>query len=287
VLTFLSCGTCRPCRQGVLANCENFNALNFSGCRPDGSHAVEEQSGPVLGDRFFGQSSFATHAIAHERNVVKVRRDAPLELLGPLGCGIQTGAGAVFNALALQPGSSFAAFGGGAVGLSAVMAARVAGAVTIIAIDVVQARLDLALEIGATHVINPHENDVIDSIKAITNGGVDASLDSTGIATVIDQAVTSLRPRGSCAIVGAAPPGTRLDLDMMDVMQNCKSIRGVVEGNGNPDLMIPMLVDLFMSGRFPIDRLSTFYELGEINEAARDSETGGTIKPIIRMPQHL
>src|SRR5690349_19689108 len=104
VLSFLPCGHCRACLEGAPASCENFNAYNFSGQRPDGSHALRDEQGRELNDRFFGQSSFAAYAIANERNVVKVRKDAPLELLGPLGCGIQTGAGAVLNALKVGAG---------------------------------------------------------------------------------------------------------------------------------------------------------------------------------------
>jgi aryl-alcohol dehydrogenase len=283
VLTFLSCGECRSCQNGIPAACENFNALNFSGARHDGSHALCGAHHVPLNDRFFGQSSFGTHAIAHQRNVVKVRKDAPLELLGPLGCGIQTGAGTVLNALKVGAGSSFAAFGGGAVGLSAVMAARVAGATTIFSIDVIQARLDLALELGATHVVNSRERNPVDAIRDVTGSGVEFALDSTGLPDVIRQAVAALRPRGTCAIVGAAKPGTELVADMNDVMQNGKSIRGVVEGDSVPDFFIPHLVDLYMQGRFPFDRLVRYYPFDAINQAAEDSEKGGTIKPIIRI----
>jgi aryl-alcohol dehydrogenase len=283
VLTFLSCGECRSCQNGIPAACENFNALNFSGARHDGSHALCDAHHAPLHDRFFGQSSFGTHAIAHQRNVVKVRKDAPLELLGPLGCGIQTGAGTVLNALKVGAGSSFAAFGGGAVGLSAVMAARVAGATTIFSIDVVQARLDLALELGATHAVNSRERDPVEAIRDITGSGVEFALDSTGLPDVIRQAVAALRPRGTCAIVGAAKPGTELVADMNEVMQNGKSIRGVVEGDSVPDFFIPHLVDLYMQGRFPFDRLVRYYPFDAINQAAEDSEKGGTIKPIIRI----
>ena len=171
VLTFMSCGHCNLCAQGRPANCVNFNAHNFSGARADGTGSLRDDHGPVH-DHFFGQSSFSTFAVANERNVVKVPKEAPLELLGPLGCGIQTGAGAVMNALKVGPGASFAAFGAGAVGLSAVMAARAVGATTIIAVDVVPARLALAKEIGATHAVNAKEQDPVAAVRAITNGGV-------------------------------------------------------------------------------------------------------------------
>lgn len=283
VLTFLSCGSCRPCLEGMPASCQNFNALNFSGQRCDGSHALCQPADAVLHDRFFGQSSFASFAVVDQRNAIKVRQDAPLEHLGPLGCGIQTGAGAVLNALKVGAGSAFAAFGGGTVGLSGVMAALVAGATTIIAIDVVEERLALARELGATHVINSKKEDPVRTIRHITGDGVDFSLESTGRPEIVRAAVEALRPRGTCGIVGASKTGTTFELDMNDVMQNCKVLRGIVEGDSVPDLFIPQLVELFMQGRFPIDKLIRFYPLAEINQAAHDSECGKTIKPVIRI----
>lgn len=218
-----------------------------------------------------------------QRNVVKVRPDAPLEMLGPLGCGIQTGAGAVLNALKVKAGSTFAAFGGGTVGLSGVMAAHVAGATTIIAMDVVAERLALARELGATHVINSREQDPVQAIREITGDGVDFSLDSTGRPEIVRAAVEALRPRGLCGIVGASKPGTTFSLDMNDMMQNCKVLRGIVEGDSIPDLFITQLVELYMQGRFPIDKLMRFYAFDQINQAAADSERGLTIKPVIRI----
>jgi len=283
VLTFLSCGTCRPCIEGAPASCQNFNALNFSGQRLDGSHALCCDDSQELHDRFFGQSSFAEFAVVDQRNLVKVRSDAPLELLGPLGCGIQTGAGAVLNALKVNAGSSFAAFGGGTVGLSGVMAAHVAGATTIIAIDVVAERLVLARELGATHVINSREQDPVQAIREITGDGVDFSLDSTGRPDIVRAAVEALRPRGICGIVGASKPGITFSLDMNDMMQNCKVLRGIVEGDSIPDLFITQLVELYMQGRFPINKMMRFYSFDQINQATADSERGLTIKPVIRI----
>ncbi|WP_227698281.1 NAD(P)-dependent alcohol dehydrogenase [Pseudomonas chlororaphis] len=281
VLTFLSCGQCRACLEGAPASCEQFNPLNFSGQRSDGSHALCDHSGTALNDRFFGQSSFAAYAMANERNVVKVRQDVPLELLGPLGCGIQTGAGAVLNALKVGAGASFAAFGGGAVGLSAILAARAAGATTIFAIDVLPSRLELARELGATHVIDSREQDAVAVIREVTGAGVDFALDSTGIPAVIRSAVAALRPRGRCGIVGASRPGTNLELDANDLMQNCKHIFGIVEGDSVPDVFIPQLIELYRQGHFAFDRLIRFYPFAQINQAAHDSETGLTLKPVI------
>lgn len=283
VLSFLPCGSCSACLQGAPASCENFNQHNFAGCRCDGSHALQDEQGQDLNDRFFGQSSFAEYAVASERNVVKVSKDAPLELLGPLGCGIQTGAGAVINAMQVTPGSSFAAFGGGAVGLSAVMAAKVCGATTIIAVDLVDSRLELAKELGATHVINSGTENAVERIKEITGSGVEFALDSTGVTAVIKQAVLALKSRGICGVVGASKPGSTVDLDINDFMQNCKRMRGIVEGDSVADVFIPQLIALYQQGRFPFDKLIKLYPFEQINEAAADSEKGITLKPVIKI----
>ena len=280
VLTFLSCSSCYSCQTGSPAGCENFGELNFSGARSDATHCLHDH----VSDRFFGQSSFATYAIAHQRNVVKVRKDVPLELLGPLGCGIQTGAGTVLNALDIEAGSSIAVFGAGAVGLSAVMAARVAGATLIIAIDVVPSRLDLAKELGATHVINSRDTEIVSTIKDITNGrGVDYAMDSTGRVEIIRQAVTALRAGGACAIVGTSKPNAELTLDVNDLLSQRKSIRGVIEGESIPHIFIPRLIELYLQGRFPFDKLIKFYDFDQINTAVDDSEKGLTLKPVIRI----
>lgn len=282
VLTYMWCGHCKPCLNGDLTYCANFYPLNFGGAREDGSTATRDTQGTVH-DHFFGQSSFGTSALAHERNVVKVPGNAPLELLGPLGCGIQTGAGAVMNGLKVLPGSSFAAFGGGAVGLSAVMAARVAGATTIIAADVVPSRLALAKELGATHTVNSRETDPVEAVRKITGGGVDFSLESSGRPAVLRQAIDALAIKGVCGIVGAPALGTEASFDVNGVMTTGKRIIGIIEGDSVPDLFIPSLVELYAQGRFPFDRLVKFYSLDQINQAAEDSEKGITIKPIVRL----
>jgi aryl-alcohol dehydrogenase len=280
VLSFMSCGHCPLCLQGRPANCANFNLHNFSGGRADGSGSLRDDHGPIHG-HFFGQSSFGTFALANERSAVKVSKDAPLALLGPLACGIQTGAGAVLNAFKIGAGASFAAFGAGAVGLSAVMAARLAGATTIIAIDVVPSRLELAKEVGATHVVDATQQDPVTAVRAITGGGVQFSLETTAISAVVRQAVDALGVRGMCGIVGAAPPGTDINIDVTEFMQMSKTLYGIIEGDSTPELFIPRLIDLYLQGRFPFDKLTKMYSFDRINEAARDSERGVTVKPII------
>jgi aryl-alcohol dehydrogenase len=281
VLTYLWCARCVPCLGGHATYCARFYPLNFGGAREDGSTAIRDGALPVHG-HFFGQSSFASHALAHERNVVKLPREAPLELLGPLGCGIQTGAGAVMNALRIGPGASFAVFGGGAVGLSAVMAARVAGATTIVVCDVVPSRLELALRLGATHTVNSREVDAVEAVREAT-GGADFTLESSGRPEVLRQAIDALAIRGVCGIVGAPALGTEASFDVNDVMTAGKRIVGIIEGDSVPDLFIPRLVELHAQGRFPFDQLVKFHPFEDIDRAAQESERGVTIKPIVRI----
>jgi aryl-alcohol dehydrogenase len=285
VMTYMSCGLCLPCETGHPAHCTHMHPLNFGGGRLDGStSACACGNDHAIHDHFFGQSSFSTYTIANERNVVKVAKQAPLELLGPLGCGIQTGAGSVLNALKVEAGSSFAAFGAGAVGLAAVMAAKVAGATTIIAVDVTPSRLELALELGATHVINSREEDPVQRIQAITQGGVNYSLECSGRSEVLRQAIDALTTLGTCGIVGATKMGTEVAFNINDVMIPGKRIMGIVQGDVVANAFIPKLVDLYLQGRFPFDKLCRFYEFDEVNQAMADSERGITIKPILRMP---
>jgi aryl-alcohol dehydrogenase len=283
VMTFMSCGQCRQCQRGETAYCNDFFMLNVGGARKDGSTGTSDAQGHVLHDHFFGQSSFGTHAVAHSRNVIKVPKDVPLEILGPLGCGIQTGAGAILNALAVGAGDSVAVFGVGGVGLSAVMAARAAGATTIIALDVIQSRLKLALELGATHIVNSSKEDAVEAVRKIC-GGVDYSLDTSGKPTVLRQAIDALGIRGTCGIVGAPPLGTEASFDINSLMIPGRSIRGICEGDSLAAVFIPQLIELHRQGRFPFDRLIKFYEFDEINAAIDDAAKGVTIKPVLRMP---
>lgn len=280
VLTYPSCGHCRQCEGGSTASCDHIRELCFGGARPDGTHALRDGAGETINDRFFAQSSFATHCIANRRNVVKVSNEAPLELLGPLGCGVMTGAGTVWNALRVGPGDSFAVHGAGAVGLSAVMAARVAGATTIIAVDVVPARLSLARELGATHVIDGTKEDSVAAIRNITGGGSRFALDTTGLPNVMQNTVLALRQKGVAALVAATQP--TLQLDLHDFIGGCKSLAGVIEGGGVANDVITRLVDMHGKGLFPFDRLVRFYNAGEINEAVADMLAGTSIKPILR-----
>lgn len=283
VMTYASCGKCDICEGGRPFLCRNFYPMNFGGSRLDGKMAIEGPGGP-LHDHFFGQSSFASYAIAAERNVVKVRRDVPLELLGPLGCGIQTGAGAVLNTFGAVTGRAIGVFGSGAVGLSAVMAAHAAGATIIIAVDTKPNRLALARELGATHTINGTQEDTVDAIQRITQGkGLDFALEATANPRVLKQAIASLGIGGTCGIVGAPAMGVEGCFDWNGLMVPGQTIKGIIEGESVPHDFIPRLIDMHVQGRFPFDKLIKFYGLDHINEAAADSERGVTLKPIIRL----
>lgn len=277
VLSFDSCGTCTACRGGHPAYCETFLPRNLSGRNLDGTSPAKDAHGHEVGARWFGQSSFASHAIATARNAVVVDRALPIELLGPLGCGIQTGAGSVLIALGVRFGSSIAIYGAGAVGLSAVMAARVAGATTIIAVDLHPSRLELAKELGATHVIDGRAPDVAQQILGLT-GGVSYAFDTTGNPSVILGAVVALRPLGVCGLVGVR--GGDLVLPPM-TLELGRTVTGILEGDAVPQIFIPQLITLWQQGRFPFDRLIGKFPISKIDEAEAASLAGKVVKPVI------
>ncbi|MBQ1091933.1 NAD(P)-dependent alcohol dehydrogenase [Streptomyces sp. B93] len=285
VLSFQACGECDQCLSGHPAYCDKAFPANFAGARLDGSEGVHrtddaaEETEEVHG-HFFGQSSFATHALTTQRNTVKVDKDVPLEMLAPLGCGLQTGAGSVLNTFDVPTGGSVAVFGVGAVGFGALMAARVAGASTIIAVDVNPWRLALAEELGATHTIDATGTDVAAAIRDITGSGVGYVLDTTGRAEMITQAVASLAPMGQVGLVAGAAPDAAVPPAELALG---KSVRGIVQGDAVPQLFIPKLVELYRSGRFPIDRLVRFYDFDDINTAFADAASGDVVKPVLRI----
>ena len=272
VLSYQSCGRCRPCRSGRPADCEHFYEANFGFERLDGSNALQRSG--VRG-HFFGQSSFTTHTLATERNLVKVSKDLPLEVLAPLGCGLQTGAGTVMNSLEVPEGASIAIFGTGAVGLAAVMAARIVGAHPIIAVDMKPARLELALELGATHAIDNRQDDVAARIAEITGSGVDYVLEITGSLQMYQLAIDVLNPHGTVALL-TGESGT-------DSLPEGRRTVGIIQGDAVPQRFIPKLIDLYQAGQFPFDRLIVFYEFNDINRAMADAKRGDTIKPVLRI----
>ncbi len=280
-MSFASCGACDKCRAGRPAYCAEFFPRNFMAQRPDGSTALQRDGHP-LHSQFFGQSSFATQSVCHQRSVVRLDDDVPFELVAPFGCGIQTGAGAVINVLAPGPADSLVVLGTGAVGMSAVMAARVVGCGTIVAVDLLAARLELAAELGATHTIDAGREDVLARVEEITGGlGARFSLECTGSPDVLRQAVDMLGSDATCGVIGAPVFGTDVHLDVNTLIGMGKVVRGIAEGESVPQVFIPRLVELWRQGRFPVDRLVQTFPFSEINEAAAAMDAGEVIKPVV------
>jgi len=279
ILTFDSCHQCTNCRAGHPAYCGSFFELNLSGVGDGSPSPVTDGGGQPLAARWFGQSSFATHTNVAARNVVVVDERLPLELLGPLGCGVQTGAGAVFNSLKVAVGDTITVFGAGAVGLSAVMASAVAGASKIIAVDLHDSRLELAKQLGATHTVHGGDPDeLVASIVEITGDGSQYAFDTTGVPSVITTAIRALRPTGVCGLVGVQLGDLVLDPLALAVG---KTVTGILEGDAQPQVLIPRLLELWQQGKFPFDSLIRTYPLADINQAEADSLAGAVVKPVL------
>lgn len=284
LMSFASCGLCVPCQTGRPVECTSWPALNLlGGSRLDGSATLRRSGGSreVLHGHFFGQSSFATHALANERNVVKMPADAPLELLAPLGCSVQTGAGAVFNVLRPHAGGTLVVFGAGAVGLSAVLAARLTPLAQIIAVDLNEARLDRALRLGANEVVNAGSVDVVEAIREMTGDGVHYALETTGNTRVLRQAVDSLAVEGVCGVIGAPPFGSEVALDVPKMLIRNPSIIGINQGAAVPDQFLPVLAELVSQGRFALDHLVEYFDFTDVEAAAAAAASGDAVKPVL------
>jgi aryl-alcohol dehydrogenase len=278
VLSFDSCGHCRSCLGGAPAYCDSFASLNLFGGRKQNAERFTDAVGGELAPRWFSQSSFAEYAVVPARNAVRVDPSLPVELLGPLGCGLLTGAGAVLIAFGVRPGDTLAVFGAGAVGLAAVMAATAAGAVTV-AVDQHAERLALAERFGAIplHV----SADLPHRIRQLTDGGAQYALDTTASPQLINDALTALRPRGHLGLVARLHTTLPLEPGALD---RGRRISHICEGDAVPGLLIPRLIELWQAGRFPFDQLIRTYPLDDINEAERDFDAGRVVKPVL-IPQ--
>ncbi|MBI3233072.1 MAG: NAD(P)-dependent alcohol dehydrogenase [Bacteroidetes bacterium] len=284
VLTYGFCGECEICRSGTPPYCYEFFQRNFSGGRVDGSHNHHFHNGESINDNFFSQSSFATYSVAHKNNVIVVPKDVPLGLLGPLGCGIQTGAGAIINTLKVKVGSSVVVSGIGAVGLSALMAAKASSATTIIAIDVNDERLEFSKELGATHTINSLKENVPQRIREILPNGVQYGVDTTGRTDVINNTLASMAPVGELALIGVALKPLELETNIF--LTKGYKIKFVNQGDSVPQEFIPKLIQMYQQGIFPFDKLIKEYAFEDINQAIEDSEKGRTIKSVLKIGEY-
>jgi aryl-alcohol dehydrogenase len=278
LLSYRSCGSCPECGVGHQPYCRNFRSLNGIGTRLDGSMTMRRNGSAVYGS-YFGQSSFASHALAYESNVVVIDHELDLTVAAPLGCGVQTGAGTVLNVLRPGAEAALVVFGAGAVGLSALMAASASGVQTIIAVDPVPGRRRLAVELGAGASIDPTSDDVVEAIRALTGAGATHAVDTSAKGAVINQAIAALAPRGTLALLGIGIPDFQMDL--RSVISGGKTLRGVIEGDAAPREFIPRLLGLHAEGRLPVERLIRTYEFAHIDAAFADAASGEAIKPVL------
>jgi aryl-alcohol dehydrogenase len=288
ILSYDYCGHCPQCASGKPAYCNDHGSLNFAGTRPNGdkTHRRPESTSVDIFGSFFQQSSFATYALSNASNTIKVEKSLPLPLLAPLGCGVQTGAGTVLNTLQVQPETSLVVFGCGCVGLSAIMAAKIAGAKNIIAVDINPRRLQLAQELGATACVLPGDfadaSQVVAHVKAISKtGGCHYAIDTTGMPAVLRQAFDCCGPLGVTAMIAPGVPGTEVCIEMLGLLPG-KSLRGVVQGDAVSREFIPQLIDYWQQGRFPFDKLITQFDgIDQIEAAVNAMSRGDVIKPVV------
>ncbi|KAG8631104.1 hypothetical protein KVT40_000244 [Elsinoe batatas] len=285
LLSYTFCSSCHTCQASHPSYCEQFVPLNFGG-RP----TFTDTSGSPIPGSFFGQSSFASYSIVRASSLVNasslVTSRDDLALFAPLGCGIQTGSGTVVNASGATPSSTLVVTGLGGVGLSAVMGAHIVGARTIVGIDRVPMRLELAKSLGATHVVDssklPEGMSLADMVREICDGvGPHITVETSGAPPLIEAAMDFTRAKGSILQVGAAPPGWELKLEAFSYLTQGKSYRGVVEGESNPPEYVPKMVQWYREGRFPVDKLVKFMKADEFKRGLHEMHTGETIKPVI------
>lgn len=279
--TFGSCGTCPNCVGERPAYCFSHAELNFTGARPADRPSLRLPDGEPLAGEFFQQSAFATHALVTKRNCVKLPDDMSFAHAAPLGCGIQTGAGAVINNFAAKAGRPLLVIGCGAVGLSAVMAGAIASCDPIIAVDLLPARRELALSMGAHYALDGADTGLVDAIRALAAGGVSYALDCAGQQSTYEAALASLHPGGLCGIVTL--PGTFGDPVPHPggmTFLNTSTI-GIIEGDSVPGRFIPWLMDQHRAGHLPYERLIRLYRFADIAQAFEDLDKGRAIKPVL------
>ena len=282
VLARIACGRCRRCREGHSHLCERRVPANESGRLRNGNVPFSRDGEPI--HHCLGVSSFTEHTLVTEDVAVPVPEELPFDRACLLGCGVFTGFGAVENTADVELGSSVVIFGAGGVGLNGIQAARIRDASEVVAVDLVDEKLDLARELGATHAVNPTEEDPVERIREICPDGADYAFEMTGHEEVITQALDAVGSRGEVIVVGVPPFGHRsVDLDVYGMLFGEKSIRGSLSGSYNLSIAIPKLADLAVEGRLELDPLVTDTRpMAEVNEAMAALEEGGQIRQLLR-----
>jgi len=282
IISWPACGVCPNCLTGRRYICDNAFPLLFSGRRLDGSQTIK-LGGEWISGSWFQQSSFATYALTPVESLVKVEDDIPPEILAALPCGAMTGAGAVVSALQVGPQDGLLVLGGGGVGLSAVMAAHMAGAYPIIVVDVNTERLALALELGATHAVNAAEEDAAARVQEISPGGVRYAFDSSGVVASWKVAAVSVRAGGIFGVCAAVEQET-LGGSPHIMLSKGNRIQFIMGGSVVPRVFLPKMIEWYRQGRFPVDRLVKTFPFSQINEAFAAAHHGDAVKPVLLMP---
>ena len=275
-----SCGDCKYCIEGRPVLCPaslKYLMMGTLPCEEKRLHIGDQEL-----NHFFCTSAFAEYAVVPERIAVKIREDAPLDVACLVSCAVSTGAGAVINRSGLKAGESIVIYGCGGIGLSAIMAAKMAGASKIIAVDILDQKLVKAQELGAHYVVNATQENPQQRIMEITGEGADCSIESIGNVNVMAQAFGSIHFGGTCVVAGAAPFGDMLPIAPYELLFG-KTLVGSLLGNVRSQLDVPRYVDFYMEGQLPVEKLvSKYYKLDEINEAYADLERGEIIRGVIQ-----
>lgn len=281
VLTMRSCGQCPSCKVEKPSYCFTMREHNMTGARPDAKGPISWK-GETISSSFFGQSSFATKAISYESNTVVIPKDIPFHLAAPLGCGVQTGMGATLRSFTIKPSHTVLISGGGAVGMAAILGAKKRGCKTIILSEPNESRRNLALELGATHVINPQENsDLAERVRDISAAGADIVLECTGIPAAVNAAVLTLAPQGKIGFIGVSPPDMPMPGIFMMALSLGHTYKGIMMGDSDLGDFIQKLTLMWKAGELPLDKLVKTYPFEDINRAIEDSHSGKVIKPVL------
>ncbi|KAJ5623016.1 hypothetical protein N7490_011621 [Penicillium lividum] len=287
-LSFTTCDSCKFCKDGRKGFCHNFTQINFAGVRgmSAADSPISTPGGQPIRGQFFGQSSMSKLAIVNEASIVKSEfefSDSDLAALAPLGCGYLTGAGTVLNILKPKPSSRLVVLGMGAVGLAAMMAARALGVETVVAVDIVDSKLELATSLGATHRLNTkHVSDLAEGLHEMFPDGVDNILDTTGFVPLLQSSISALGHGGTLVFVGLAPATGTLTFSPLEIMISCKRVIGAIEGSSDPAKLLPQLLEWYKQGKFPVDKLAKIYNTDSLDQALEDLKAGKIIKPILK-----
>lgn len=277
----LSCGECEYCTGGRPALCPAGTQIRMTGRLLDGTSRFKLDGKEIK--HFAGVSSFSQYSVVPEKAVLKIPNDLPLERAALLGCAVITGVGAAINAARVKPGSSVAVFGAGGVGLNVIQGAAIAGAEKIIAVDLLENKLEYARRFGATHTVNASAGNPVEQVRALTDGrGVDYAFEVIGLPTTMRQAYDSLAKRGMAVVVGVTPMTTEVSVPVMSLVFEERVLTGSVYGSSRPRLDILKLIDLYRAGKLKLDELLTrTYPFEQINAAYEALERGEVARSVV------